>query len=135
VVSCYKNALSTSREVGSESVGCCVRGVAGVAVVLAVLWSPATAGGQAEPKATTTTSSTSSTTLHRAPGCSSPGDFCGNCGPAGQCLEHVDAAPPARVCVNGGFCVELGCSSDAQCGGQQVCATLGEMTACCPPCP
>jgi hypothetical protein len=109
--------------------------VALVVVVLAVLWMPAAAAGQAGPSATTTTSATSTTTLHRAPGCSSLGDSCGNCGPAGQCLEHVDAAPPSRVCVNGGFCVQLDCSSDAQCGGQQVCATLSDMSACCAPCP
>jgi len=106
-----------------------------VAAVLAVLVMPISATGQTGPPTTTTTSAPSTTTLHRPPSCSALGEPCGHCGPVGQCLEHVDARPPARVCVDGGFCVEVGCSADAQCDPQQVCATLGDHTACCAPCP
>src|SRR5262249_6241467 len=96
---------------------------------------PITATGQPGPSTTTTTSATSTTTLQRVPGCSTLGALSGHCGPVGQCLEHVDARPPSRVCVDGGFCVQVGCSADAQCDPGQVCATLGDMTACCVPCP
>jgi hypothetical protein len=105
------------------------------AAVLAVLWKPIAATGQPKPSTTITTSATSTTTKPRPPGCSELGAPCGNCGPVGQCLEHLDARPPSRVCVNGGFCVQVGCSADAQCDPQQVCATLGNVPACCPPCP
>jgi hypothetical protein len=106
-----------------------------VAAVLAVLWSPIATTGKPRPSTTTSTRATSTTTLKRAPGCSALGAPCGHCGPVGQCLEHVDARPPARVCVDGGFCVEVGCSTDAQCDPQQICATLGDFPACCVPCP
>jgi hypothetical protein len=84
---------------------------------------------------TTTSSATSTTTLPRPPRCSGAGTPCGSCGPAGQCLDHVDQAPPAHVCVNGGYCVQVGCDADADCPPQQVCATLGTVNACCVPCP
>ena len=125
--------LSTARQVESEGTGYGVRGVAIVAAVLVVLWKPIGAIGQPGPSTTTTTRATSTTTLQ--PGCSLLGAPCGHCGPVGQCLEHVDARPPSRVCVDGGFCVQVGCSADAQCDPQQVCATLGGMAACCVPCP
>jgi len=127
--------LSTARQVGSEGNRHGIRGLVIVAAVLAVLGMPIAATGQTGPPTTTTTSAPSTTTLHRPPSCSALGEPCGHCGPVGQCLEHVDARPPARVCVDGGFCVEVGCSADAQCDPQQVCATLGDYTACCAPCP
>jgi len=80
-------------------------------------------------------SSTTSTTVPQRAACPTLGAACGSCGPAGQCLEHLDSAPPRRVCVNGGFCVQLECATDAQCTPGQVCATLGGLSACCPPCP
>jgi hypothetical protein len=83
---------------------------------------------------TTTTAATSSTTAAGFPACSVAGGACGSCGPAGQCLEHVDSRPPARVCVDGGFCVQVECGADAQCPPGQVCATLGGLSACCAPC-
>jgi hypothetical protein len=83
---------------------------------------------------TTTSTATSSTTAAGFPACAVPGSACGSCGPVGQCLEHVDSSPPARVCVDGGFCVQVDCSADAQCPAGQVCATLGGLSACCAPC-
>lgn len=83
---------------------------------------------------TTTSIATSSTTAAGFPTCAVPGGACGSCGPAGQCLEHVDPRPPPRVCVNGGFCVQVECGADAQCPSGQVCATLGGLSACCAPC-
>jgi hypothetical protein len=84
---------------------------------------------------TTTNSATSTTTRPHPPRCSRPGTPCGTCGPAGQCLDHVDQAPPAHVCVNGGFCVQVGCGADADCPPHQVCATLATVNACCATCP
>src|SRR5262245_44596537 len=84
---------------------------------------------------TTTSGATASTTLPRPPACSDAGAPCGSCGPAGQCLEHVDPAPPKRVCVNGGFCVQVDCGGDVQCPSGQVCATLAGLSACCATCP
>ena len=46
--------------------------------------------GAAGASTTTTSSATSSTTIPRPPRCSGLGAPCGTCGPAGQCLEHVD---------------------------------------------
>jgi hypothetical protein len=37
--------------------------------------------------------------------------------------------------VNGGFCVQVGCGADADCSPRQVCATLGDINACCATCP
>src|SRR5262249_22816737 len=91
--------------------------------------------GAAGASTTTTSSATSSTTIPRPPRCSGLGAPCGSCGPAGQCLEHVDQAPPAHVCVNGGYCVQVGCGADADCPPQQVCATLATVNACCATCP
>jgi hypothetical protein len=128
--------MSAARQVGSEDTGYGIlRCTAIVAAVLAVPGTSIAVTAQPGPPTTTTTSATSTTTLHRAPGCSALGELCGHCGPVGQCLEHVDARPPARVCVDGGYCVEVRCSADAQCDPQQVCATLGDFTACCVPCP
>jgi hypothetical protein len=99
--------------------------------LLAVLCAP----GAAPASTTTTTGATTSTTHPHPPRCSTLGATCGTCGPAGQCLQHVDQGPPSRVCVNGGFCVQLGCGADADCSPRQVCATLGDINACCATCP
>src|SRR5262245_4864905 len=129
----YRTPLSTARQVGSEGTGYAVPGGAIVAAVLVVLWNPIAATGQPRPSTPATTRATSTPTPQ--PGCSLLGAPCGHCGPVGQCLEHVDARPPSRVCVDGGFCVQVGCSADAQCDPGQVCATLGDIAACCVPCP
>jgi hypothetical protein len=84
---------------------------------------------------TTTNPPTTTTAPARFPTCPEAGAPCGSCGPAGQCLEHVDPAPPRRVCVDGGFCVQVQCGADAQCPRGQVCAALGGLSACCVPCP
>src|SRR5262249_61869921 len=80
--------------------------------------------GTAGASTTTTSSATSSTTIPRPPRCSGLGAPCGSCGPAGQCLEHVDQSPPAHVCVNGGDCVQGGWDADADCPPQQGCPPL-----------
>jgi hypothetical protein len=92
----------------------------------------ASAGAQQPPAA-----GTSSTTApaRTAAACTTLGERCGSCGPVGQCLEHLDAHKPSRVCVNGGQCVQTGCGSDADCPPEQVCAGLGGVPACCAPCP
>jgi hypothetical protein len=107
--------------------------VAARVVVLALLGALG-APGAARASTTTTTGATSSTTLPHPPRCSALGARCGTCGPAGQCLKHVDQGPPSRVCVNGGFCVQVGCGADAACSPRQVCATLGDINACCTTC-
>src|SRR5262249_15505830 len=125
--------LGRGGQVGREGSGYGVRGVGIVAAVLVVLWNPIAAIGQPGPSTKTPTSAISTTTLQ--PGCSLLGAPCGHCGPVGQCLEHVDARRPSRVCVDGGFCVQVGCSADGQCDPGHVCATLGDIAACCVPCP
>jgi hypothetical protein len=104
-----------------------------LAIALLGTW-VATAAARASTT-TTMSSASSTTTLPRPPRCSGAGTPCGSCGPAGQCLDHVDQGPPAHVCVNGGYCVQSGCNADADCPPQQVCATLATVNACCVPCP
>jgi len=108
-------------------------GAVRVLVLLVGLWlgGAAVTGAQQVPASGTT----STTTPRRSAVCATLGDPCGSCGPVGQCLEHLGARPPARVCVNGGQCVQTGCGADADCAAGQVCAGLGGVPACCAPCP
>ena len=118
------------------------RSLAAVVLLTLLVAVSAIAGPQGESSSdgtsVTTTNSFATTTSApsaHGPACPEAGAPCGSCGPVGQCLEHVDSAPPRRVCVNGGFCVQLECFADDQCPRGQVCATLGGLSACRVPCP
>jgi len=66
------------------------------AVILLAFLSIAGAAWAAQDQ---TNGGTTSSTVPRRPSCSALGAACGECGPAGQCLEHVGSGPPLRVCV------------------------------------
>jgi hypothetical protein len=77
-----------------------------------------------------TTTTTTTTTL---PSCPVLGNACGSCGDGGWIL-YVPTVQ--NVCVSIGSCV-AGCpgGTDAECGGGQICTTIGFGNLCCGACP